>query len=353
MIARVVRFLSRSIGQLILPALFVLAASCDSGNGDGTPKSDVGGKDTLTQDQSTDDQKPGPLDQVAPELPGDDAVEPPEDVVPDIVSGPQPAKPKKYSGGVCPSLVAGKNTLMLGGLKRSVELYLPANPAPGAAVVFVWHGNGDTPKNIAQFFGADSLTKENNLILVSPYNCCSEGHTDCCDMTTTWNFGKYSKTDKDLAVFDDMLACLEEQGDIDNTRVYTMGFSAGALWSTYLVLHRADYLAAAAIFSGGTGMVIDYTKPAYPLPALLAWGGPNDTYMNVVMFETMMNEFSDKLQADGHFVIECNHGLGHTVPYGATPWIHKFLLAHTWKDGTSPFAQGELGADFPDYCTIP
>ncbi len=337
---------------LWLLAACLWSVSCDSGGGSG------GANDTTVPDSAVADQvaaDPGgpAADLAAADNVAQDAQTPPEDIIADVPAVPQPAKPKKYSGGTCPALVAGKNTLMMGGLKRSVELYLPPHPAPGAAVVFVWHGNGDTPKNIAQFFGADSITKENNLIMVSPYDCCSEGHTECCDMTTTWNFGKYSENDKDLAVFDDLLSCLDQQGDIDNTRVYTVGFSAGALWSTYLVLHRAEYIAATGIFSGGTGMVIEYSKPAYPLPALLAWGGPNDKYMNVVMFDTMMKEFSGKLQADGHFVIECNHGLGHNVPYGATTWLYKFLLVHTWKDGTSPFAQTGLGKEFPEYCVIP
>jgi len=336
----------------LLLAVVLVTAACGCSS-DIQPEPDVVAKDCAGADRTAPAPEVGPADSVAEDLRTADIAPPPEEIAADVPIVPQPAAPKKYSGGACPTLVGGKNTLKMGGLMRSVELFLPPHPAPGASVVFVWHGNGDTPKNIAMFFGADTLTKENNLIMVSPYSCCDENHTDCCDMTTTWNFGKYSKNDKDLAVFDDVLSCLEQQGDIDNTRVYTIGFSAGALWSTYLVLHRAEYLAAAGVFSGGTGMVIPYSKPGYPVPALLAWGGTKDTYMNMIMFDTMMNEFSDKLAADGHFVIECNHGLGHTVPYGVTPWLSKFLLAHAWKDGSSPFAQTGLGDDFPDYCLIP
>jgi len=352
MLTLVARFLrTLSLAPSLLFVVFVSAA-CGCSNGtEGTP--DVAALDSGATDGTATDPGGNPADEKSADVQPADVPVTPEEIVPDVPAVPQPAQPKKYSGGTCPTLVSGKNTMKMGGLVRSFELYLPPNPAPGAAVVFVWHGNGDTPKNIAQFFGADSVTKENNLIMVSPYNCCGENHTECCDMTTTWNFGKYSQNDKDLALFDDILSCLDQQGDIDNTRVYTAGFSAGALWSTYLVLHRAEYIAAAAIFSGGTGMVIPYEKPAYPLPALLAWGGPNDTYMNMIKFEEMMKEFSGKLQADGHFVIECNHGLGHNVPYGATTWLFKFLLVHSWKDGSSPLAQTGLGSDFPDYCVIP
>jgi hypothetical protein len=85
---------------------------------------------------------------------------------------------------------------------------------------------------------------------------------------------------------------------------------------------------------------------------LLAWGGTADVYMGVVDFQEMSLAFSDSLRADGHFVAECNHGMGHTIPPGGTTWGHRWLFAHEWGDEGSPFAQG-LPAEFPEYCTIP
>ena len=40
-------------------------------------------------------------------------------------------------------------------------------------------------------------------------------------------------------------------------RIYTTGFSAGGLWSTWLVMHRSHRIAAAAVFSGGVGGMLD------------------------------------------------------------------------------------------------
>ena len=47
-------------------------------------------------------------------------------------------------------------------------------------------------------------------------------------MFETWSF--FGDPAADLTLFDDILACLDQQYDIDNKRVYTSGFSAGGLW---------------------------------------------------------------------------------------------------------------------------
>ncbi len=265
---------------------------------------------------------------------------------------PQPPDPPKYVG-TCPIFAAGTNTIMADGRKRSFEMFLPPHAKDnGAGLVFVWHGNGDSAKNLALFFLAQQAAEEYNAIVVAPVNCCNDQYDDCCDFSTTWNMGTFSKTEADLSVFDGILACVDQQFNIDNRRVYTTGFSAGSLWSSFLVVNRGEYLAAATIFSGGTGLVVDYHTPGSKLPVLLAWGGSADTYMGVVNFETMTLDFSQNLRSDGHFVVECNHGLGHTVPYGGPTWGHRWLFAHEWGDEVSPFAAG-LSEEFPDYCTIP
>lgn len=278
---------------------------------------------------------------------------PAEEVLPDLGPRvPQPPAPIPYPG-TCPTFVPGTNTIIADTRERSFELFLPPHPTDnGSALVYVWHGNGDTAKTLANYFLAQEAAEEYNAIVVSPSNCCNDKFNDCCDFTMTWNMGAYSKTEADLAVFDGILACVDEQYNIDNRRVYTTGFSAGSLWSTYLVVNRGEYLAAASIFSGGTGLVVEYATPGNTLPVLLAWGGSVDVYMGVVDFQVMSLDFSEKLRADGHLVAECNHGLGHTVPFNGPAWGHRWLFAHQWGDSDSPFLQG-LTEDFPDYCVIP
>jgi len=276
---------------------------------------------------------------------GDEALE-------HAVRSPTPPKPRPYSGK-CPHLAAGTNNIESFNFTRSFELYLPEKPA-GAAVMFVYHGLGDTPKNIAEFFGAVTLAKDKGVITVAPNDCCGDGAAECCDQLLVWNSGPYSNLDADAAQFDDILSCLDEQFDIDNSRVYVTGFSAGSIWGTWILLNRADYLAAAVIFSGGVGQPVEYVTPARKVPAVLSWGGEKDIWGGgVVQFFKMMQDLSAGLQEDGHLVVECDHGLGHTVPWGAWTWMSEFMLAHEWSTNPSPFAASGLTPAFPDYCVIP
>lgn len=305
-----------------------------------------------------------PAQDIAPELTADLTPEVTQDLAapdPDLVestdlpvdtgpAAPGPAAPKPYSGKVCPVMKSGKNSFQSAKRPRAVQLYLPAQPQ-GAPVVFIWHGLGDSPTNMGAFFQADKIAQQYGAIVAIPHECCDTG-ADCCDNLMVWNYGDFSHLDADSGLFDDTLSCLDQQFDIDNSRVYVTGFSAGSLFGSWLVMNRAEYLAAAAIFSGGCGTVVTCNTPEYNLPAIIAWGGKEDVYV-IVSFEDEGKKLSQNLQDIGSFVIECNHGQGHTIPWGASTWAVDFLMAHTWSNGSSSYAKTGVPDDWPDYCYVP
>lgn len=264
---------------------------------------------------------------------------PPED------AGPRtgPPAPRPYDGGHgCPALVEGKNTIKSAGKDRSFLLYLPDEPA-GAPLLFLWHPAGGTAQYMANAFGAAKIAKDHGVIVVVPDACCG---------LVEWRFRDTEDPTADLTLFDDLLACSDEQYDVDNERVYTGGFSAGALWSSYLLIHRSEFLAAAVVFSGGVDGLFQWETPARPVPTLLAWGGETDLLYGVFSFDQQTKALSKHMQESGSFIVECDHGGGHTVPFGATKWSVPFALAHRWGE-PSPYATSGLDASFPDYCSIP
>ena len=263
---------------------------------------------------------------------------------------PGPPALKAYSGGQCPNLAAGSQNIQSAGQNRRVAINLPPNPA-GAGVAFLWHGLGDSPENFSAAVGAAGVANQHNIITVAPEAI----EVLVPGMPATW--GLLGAPGNDLSLFDDTLACLEAQYDIDERRVFVMGFSAGALWSSLLVIQRSEYLTAATLFSGGssaTGMVsVDYSKPGHTLPVLLTWGGDTDTWGGGMLnFKIGSTDLFEKLLADGHPAVGCDHGGGHTVPYGGTNWGWAFLFAHEYADGESPY-WGYAGTDYPDYCVFP
>ena len=269
-------------------------------------------------------------------------------------SGP-PALPT-YSGGACPTLTAGHNTISVNGTPRGLTIQLPPNPI-GAPVMFAWHWTdaGITGQTAIDMQGLGYVPAV-GAILVAPDGVRSPFH---------WYHGTTPVDNPDLTFFDDMLACLDSNFQIDRDRVYAMGHSSGGLMTSYLVMHRGEHLAAAASLSGGhyggpaggsTTYPIYHSPRSAQVPNLLIWGGSSDYYAPTnLSFDIGNQMFSQLLRDDGHFVIECRGNFGHSIPDDTLgeSYVWDFLSAHTRGMSTLPFAGGSLPAGAPGYCVTP
>ena len=249
--------------------------------------------------------------------------------------------PPAYSAGACPALEDGViEDFATGDTRYRVKVVLPPDPQ-GAPLLFAWHWLGGSSGDIVRYMELDDLAEAEGAIVIAP---------DSDGSDYEWHFLDDPDGNPDLQLFDDLLSCAWEQHDVDMERVHALGMSAGGLQTTYLTLYRAQWLASTAIFSGGTldGM---YETPAWPLPVLVTWGGAGDTYGSL-SFDATSTYLSEQLQADGSFVVECEHTLGHQIPDGATTWAWRFLADHPYGVDPEPYVQ-DLPDDFPDYCRVP
>ncbi len=287
---------------------------------------------------AAEDPPPGdPADDPAAVDGEDPVVEDPQDPVVEEPALPEPAAPPAYSGETCPALVAGVNTFESAGHSRTVQVFMPDAAIADPPVLFIWHALGGNATQFATVFQAKKVAADYGAVVVVPESCCNA--------QSEW------EPSADSALFDDMLSCLSEQRGVDLRRVYTTGFSAGGLWSTWLTVNRGDMLAAAVIFSGGVAAWLPYVTPAYKLPVVLVDGGPTDVYGGIVNFNDMTQTLADNLVDDGHIVVACDHGGGHTLPMGADIWGYTFLFDHSYGDGSSPYAAG-LDEMWPSYCEL-
>lgn len=358
----------------------------DGGNQtDGITPTETTTPDTPKPDTNT---QPEPNPEPRPEPPSNDAGpvenDPPKEEPPrEAWNKPEPPTPAPYSGGTCPTLKEGVNTIKSGGQDREVTLFVPPQPK-NAPLLFLWHGLGDSPANFSSAVKAATLAQSFGFLVVVPKGVSGPIFPPTVQPSLinllkqyikqifeTWAF--FGDPKADLALFDDVLSCADAQYDIDNKRVYTSGFSAGAMWSTYLTMHRAPYLAASLLFSGGvmevdldlatipllnlTGTLraadIPYVTPQRKIPVMMTAGGPQDIVSMGGFIEFNFQVGTDALGKglvqDGHFVIQCNHTGAHTIPSDAfTPGIN-FLLKHVYSDQPSPY-KGNLPADMPSYC---
>jgi poly(3-hydroxybutyrate) depolymerase len=270
-----------------------------------------------------------------------DASDPPagDDVSPDPLGGTAPlAEP---SAGACPDLSDDGNlTFTSDGEERKVKLIYPSTGAAGAPVLFVWHPLGSNARQMVNWMDLDDWAEENGFVVVAP---------DSLDSNLfEWDF--WNDGTHDVTMYDDLRTCLYREEGVDLARVSSTGMSAGGLWTTWLGIHRGDTLATIAPFSGGIeDGIVDYETPAGDFPAMLSYGGDTDEWDGggiTIDFATDTLAFADALKADGHNVVLCDHGLGHTIPVEAPDMMTTWLAGRKYGD-TSASADG-----LPDWCAV-
>ncbi len=211
-------------------------------------------------------------------------------------------------------------------------------------MIFLWHGLGDSAENMARALDVEGFVADHDAVVFVP---------DSKDRyLNTWDL--ISPGGADLTLYDDLRTCVITELGIDPARITSTGFSYGALWTTFLTIERGDTFAATMPMSGGTdASLLPYDTPANAMPVLVMWGGENDVFDAGILrvdFQETSLDFSSKLQSDGHLVVECDHGGGHTVPMGIHDIMADWLLEHTYGE-PSPWSSGIDG--FPSWCTVP
>lgn len=284
-----------------------------------------------------------------------------------------PALPA-YSSGACPPIVAGRNTLRSGGVDRELVVVVPSDydPSERLPVVFMWHWLQGSADSMVMHGQAQESADALRFIAVVP-----ESRGDLAirvpfagEFDPQWPYlesASEARVEQEAVFFDDMLACVSEAFAVDENCVSSVGVSAGALWNAQLIQRRGERLASAIVMSGGIGPatsglgaslgleVRDWSGTDHRMPILLGWGGPSDQCG--LAFERASLNLETHLE--GHFVLECIHNCGHTVPpvdpAAGLRALWGFALDHPYwlRDGESRYLTATgLPSDVPDWCAI-
>lgn len=288
---------------LLLGALLI---ACPTGNGD-------------------DDDSAGAVDD-------DDATDP----------LPEPAELTELTDGECPDLSQpGVSTFSSSGLQRTVHTFFPDDAPADMPVVFFWHALGTTPNQWIGWMDLDGLADDLGAIVFVPQSRESE--------MFEWDWVDGEAADGPL--FDDLRTCAAQELDADMSRVMTAGFSAGAVWASWLAMHRADTLATAFIMSGGLVVNLPWSEPAHDLPLYMMSGGATDTW-SFINFDDATEAMVVELLAADHFVVQCRHDGGHNPGPNARAMMEEWLDAHSFGL-PSPWATGDADmGDLDDYCWV-
>jgi predicted esterase len=302
----------------------------------------------------------------------DAGVAPTDDVPPMVVDDvPDPAVVEPpMDAGSCDLLASGMVTgFRVDALQRSFLLALPPGAtAPGGhwPVVFNWHGLGDSAPNMHPLFSGEVGNAAMPFILVTPVSTMLGPTTS--PLGLEWENLRAMTPNREARLFDAVLHCIDQRWGVDRDRVYTAGFSAGAIMSDLLGVLRGSQLAAIASYSGGyfsneanpatLGPLRTYPSwPALPSSAryaqLLMYGGERDSFnlfVAMAHFDVFAANDVGYLNARRHDVLYCNHNGGHTVPRTLLGrQVVQFFAAHPRGVGPSPWAT-ERPAGWPSYC---
>jgi predicted esterase len=319
-------------------------ATSTSTTADPTADSSESGTDpTSPPVQARCGDEPPPGATLAPEIP------PYEGMCPPILTG--------YTEGVFNVLTQQSGNNMY---ERRFLVIVPEDLQPDEKlpVMFMWHWLGGEAKDFYERAEAQAAVNEMRFIAVIPQGG---------DQGTQFQW-PYTALDSQEALeaefqfFDDMLACVNEQFNVDKECISSVGVSAGALMTSQLAGGRGDRLASFLSLSGGTGgaFVKPWITPTHKLPGMVLWGGPNDVCI-VINFEETSKDLEMHLVEGGHFVVECIHNCNHSTPPFDVPDdmtafapLWDFMFAHPYwlKPGESPYNTEGLPPSMPTWCAV-
>jgi len=249
----------------------------------------------------------------------------------------------------CPDLIDGVVDFQPDGVNspRAVRIWVDPDVAAekDGPLVFYWHGTNGEPEQAIS--GLSDLGIQEILdaggIVAAPTHDPTAG-------VFPWFLVLGQKQD-DLLVADDILACAEQQFGVDDSRIHSLGFSAGGLHTAQMSIRRASYLASVVTYSGGLifGSMPMYDDPANDFPAMIFHGGDSDVV--VVGFKQASADYAAYIGQNGSFSFTCDHGTGHTIPPEQDS-VLQFFADHPWGTAPEPYEDG-LPGGFPDYCMLP
>ena len=219
-----------------------------------------------------------------------------------------PAVPSTGCGKTLPSTYkAGADTtrkdMTSAGLSREYIIYLPSNydSSKPYRLVFAWHcmGSSDTGAVNGGYYGEKQQDTGKTTIFVAP-----QGYTD----SMPWR-----SDDKDHTFFDDMLKLFKSELCIDESRVFTIGFSFGGMETYSLSVDRQkDLRAGVGIAPANYNIYVPTAKTHAPI-AWMQTTGMSDTTCPWV-------NGSSTTQGSKFIAIEHGTDNGCTVPSTIPTW---------------------------------
>ena len=221
--------------------------------------------------------------------------------------------------------------IMVDGYQRTGLVHVPPTAQQPSPVVFVFHGHGGSASVVASGFGLHQLWPEAIVIYLQGLNTPSQ--LDPAGRKPGWQTREGDQGDRDLHLFDAVLADLRQKYQVDARHVFATGHSNGGFFTYLLWQARSRALAAVAPSAATTGRIGNVSLP--PKPAMHLAG----TQDQIVKFAAQ--------QATMEQVKRSNHCDAAAVPWGpnctlfpsrsGTPLVaYIYSGSHTFSSAAPP-----------------
>jgi polyhydroxybutyrate depolymerase len=157
------------------------------------------------------------------------------------------------------------------GVQREALVFPPRAAAVKHPLVIAFHGHGGTMQSTALKMHIQALWPE--AIVVYPQGLNTPTPHDPEGSSSGWQSKAGDFRDRDLRLFDTIVATIKRSYPVDKRRIYATGFSNGAVFSLLLWAERAKTIAAIGEVAGRLDPAETLTSPR----ALLAVAGQDDT----------------------------------------------------------------------------
>ncbi len=269
---------------------------------------------------------------------------------PPTTSASQPTIPAIM--GDCPKLATGTITIQnpMGGTALPTTIQAGTPGETKGSLLFAFHGTGGTaasaiagvPMNAIQ-----DITSGGGMVVAFQSPNAKRSGTDISPPMMAWYV-------EDLNIVDQVVACSIKNNNIDPTRIYATGCSAGGLMSGTMGLMRSQYVAAVAPNSGGINYLDSrqLSDKTHSPAAFCMHGGSSD--MVIISFAQASQWFEQQAAMATHpgLLVDCNTNGGHCgAPEDLLADSWTFMKMHPFAVTPEPYANG-LPSTYPSYCTI-
>jgi len=167
-----------------------------------------------------------------------DASMPSEDAAPPRMPFAGPSGPSAGCGTAGAMVGKRSATIIAARLEREYIIVVPESydPATPIALIFAWHGLGDSATNFARGLRLETVTGD-DAIIVYPNGRPSVGGANGWDL---------SADGRDVAFFDSVVEEVGSAYCIETGQIFTTGFSYGGFFSNTLGCARGDVIRAIA-----------------------------------------------------------------------------------------------------------